>query len=130
GAGLKESFVPLSFGMRSDLPPRRVQSFFFELPGPVASARARAEREQAGAEEQECHRFGDSGRGRRAARDALRRVFMVGRADAAHADERDAGERPPWEAALRDGELRNLAAVADRPGHVAEVNGLDVAAAL
>src|SRR5947209_2713572 len=132
-ARAEESFVLLGLSMSLDLLRRaRDRRRRFELPAAVAAARARAEREQAGAEEQERHRFGNRRpRRRRTADDALRRLVVAARADAGHADERDAEQGPPGEAALRrGGDQRNLAAVADRAGHVAEVNRLHLAAAL
>src|SRR5205085_8285375 len=62
-AGVKESFVPLSLSIRSDLLRRRVESFFQELPAPVASARACAKSEQARAEERSVIGSGTPGGG-------------------------------------------------------------------
>src|SRR3954468_12599895 len=108
----------LGRGICLDLLRRCAEVQLFGLPAAVAAAGARADGEQARAEEEERDRLWHGvvgyvgrrrGRGRRVAAGA----------DAAHTDERDADERPPREAALRNFRgRRNLAAVADRAGHV------------
>src|SRR5215213_1443424 len=127
----ERSFVPSVRSMSLDLLRRRAQGLIGELLEAVAASGARAEREQARAEEKKRRGLGHSRRRRRRRRRVVGRRVVVARADAAETDERDAAEeRPPGQSGLRDGRPRNLAAVADGAGNVAEVNGLDLAAAL
>src|ERR1700749_1703512 len=128
----ERSFVPSVRGMSLGFL-RRAQVLVSELLEAVAAARACAEREQARTKEEQRRGLGHARRRRRRATvaDASGRRLFVARADAAEADERDAAEeRPPRKSGLRDGGRRNLAAVADRAGNVAEVYSLDLAAAL
>src|SRR5207253_10037005 len=130
-ARAERSFVPSCRSMSLDLLRRHSHGLFSEPLEAVAAACACAEREQAGAEQEQRRGLGHARRRRLWGRRLLRRRRRVARADAAQAYERDAAEqRPPGQAGLRYLHRRNLAAVADRSGNVAEVNGLYVAAAL